>query len=137
MNPVEECRRKAENMLRFFAMEASEQIVFLGDLPHDHGHPRFLEDDNVNRFQMLIDNFLESDPALVTPEGEESGIERDMQYLLNREIGDSSATSLWSQQGIRKHPLWRVLRLLAREALVRAGVQATAPSVEVNELSSR
>lgn len=137
MNPVEECRRKAEDMLQFFAMTAADQIAFLGNLPHDHGHPQFLQNSQVIRFQRLVDNFLESDPSMVAAGGGESGIERDMQYLLNRELGEGHSMMLWSEQGVQRHAIWRILRILAREALIRAGAQPTSPSVRVDELCSR
>jgi hypothetical protein len=105
MNSLEECRRKAENMLHFFAMDPADQIAFLGDIPHDHGHPQFLQNNQVIRFQRLVDNFLESDPALLTSGGGESGIERDIQFLLNREIGEPGAMMLWSEQGLRRHAI--------------------------------
>lgn len=69
MNPVEECRRKAENMLQFFAMDASGQIAFLGGIPHDHGHPQFPQNKQVICFQRLVHNFLESNPALAASGG--------------------------------------------------------------------
>lgn len=130
MNPVEECRRKAENMLQFFAMDASGQIAFLGGIPHDHGHPQFPQNKQVICFQRLVDNFLESNPALAASGGGESGIEKDMQFLLSLEIVEPSAMILWSEQELHRHPMWRILRVLAREALVRAAVPQNSPSAE-------
>ena len=134
MDIIEECRRKTENQLRFLALDPDSQLAYLEGLPFREEvttevHP------HVDRLQWLMDNFVHSHPELKSPTGERSGIEAAMLSLLELQFQKEDISELWCEEGIRTHPMWRVLRLLARSALNHAGVESIRPTVGVNELA--
>lgn len=139
MTSIEESKRMSEDFVKFFAMEPLEQSRYVGGLPHDHGHPQYSQSASVGLIKEIVDNFFDYNVQIerVSVSVLEGTLEADMEYVLETGIDGSESDRLWSEHALLRHPMWRLLRRLARELLQHAGIPRTDPSVGADVLSCR